>query len=65
MTEKNVFWPNIFAWEESYQFFENLLLFPLKVHSQIWQFLATESPLKMIKNAFYFTLKVLFVLEIF
>ena len=29
------------------------------------QFLATESPLKMIKNAFCFTLKVLFVLKIF
>ena len=26
---------------------------------------ATESPLKMIKNAFYFTLKALFVLKIF
>ena len=30
-----------------------------------WQFLATESFLKMIKNAFYFTSKVLFVLKIF
>ena len=29
------------------------------------QFLATESPLKMLKNAFYFTLKVLFVFKIF
>ena len=29
------------------------------------QFLASESPLKMIKNAFYFTLKALFVLKIF
>ena len=29
------------------------------------QFLATESPLKMMKNAFYFTLKSLFVLKIF
>ena len=29
------------------------------------QFLATESPLKMMKNAFYFTLKALFVLKIF
>ena len=27
--------------------------------------LATESPLKMMKNAFYFTLKALFVLKIF
>ena len=29
------------------------------------QFLATESPLKMMKNGFYFTLKALFVLKIF
>ena len=29
------------------------------------QFLITESPLKMMKNAFYFTLKALFVLKIF
>ena len=29
------------------------------------QFLATESPLKIMKNAFYFTLKDLFVLRIF
>ena len=29
------------------------------------QFLTTESPLKMMKNAFCFTLKALFVLEIF
>ena len=29
------------------------------------QFLITESSLKMIKNAFYFTLKALFILKIF
>ena len=29
------------------------------------QFLAAESPLKMMKNAFYFTLKALHVLKIF
>ena len=29
------------------------------------QFLTIESPLKMIKNSFYFMLKALFVLEIF
>ena len=29
------------------------------------QFLATESPLKMMKNAFYFTSKALFILKIF
>ena len=29
------------------------------------QFLATESPLKLMKKTFYFTLKTLFVLKIF
>ena len=29
------------------------------------QFLAAKSPLKMMKNAFYFTSKALFVLKIF
>ena len=33
--------------------------------SGLRQFLATESPLKMTKNHFYFTLKALFVLKIF
>ena len=33
--------------------------------SGLRHFLATESPLKMIKNAFYFTTKVLFILKIF
>ena len=33
--------------------------------SGLRQFLATEKPLKMMKNAFYFTLKALFVLKIF
>ena len=33
--------------------------------SGLRQFLATESPLKMKKNAFYFTTKALFVLKIF
>ena len=32
--------------------------------SGLRQFLITESPLKMMKNAFYFTLKALFVLKI-
>ena len=32
--------------------------------SGLRQFLATESPLKVMKNAFYFTLKALFVLKI-
>ena len=33
--------------------------------SGLRKFLATESPLKMMKNAFYFTPKALFVLKIF
>ena len=33
--------------------------------SGLRQLLATESPLKMMKSAFYFTLKSLFVLKIF
>ena len=33
--------------------------------SGLRQFLATKGPLKMNKNAFYFTLKTLFVLKIF
>ena len=33
--------------------------------SGLRQFLTTESPLKMMKNAFYFILKVLFVLKTF
>ena len=33
--------------------------------SGLRQFLAAESPLKMMKNAFYFTSKALFVLKIF
>ena len=33
--------------------------------SGLRQFLAAESPLKMMKNAFYITLKTLFVLKIF
>ena len=44
------------------------LLFPLKSDSHLpknnFFVCATESPLKMIKNAFYFILKALFVLKI-
>ena len=35
------------------------------VLSGLRQFWGTETPLKMMKNAFYFTLKTLFVLNIF
>ena len=40
----------------------NFLKGPLPI---LKQFLATESPLKVMKNTFYFTLKALFVLKIF
>ena len=33
--------------------------------SDLRQFLATESPVEMMKNAFYFFLKALFLLELF
>ena len=33
--------------------------------SDLRQYLANKNPLKMMKNAFYFTLKSLFVLKIF
>ena len=46
------------------------MLILLKAHSKVYleslrEFLATESPLKMMKNAFFFTLKALFVLKVF
>ena len=34
-------------------------------HSGLRQFLAVESPLKMMKNAFYLTSKIIFVTEIY
>ena len=37
----------------------------VKAHSGLRQLLGIESPLKMIKNAFYFTSKALFVLKIY
>ena len=44
----------------------SLFRFSLKdAPSGLRQILATESPLKMMGNAFYFTLKALFVLQIF
>ena len=35
------------------------------MHSQVRKFLATESPLKVMKTAFYLTLKALFVPKTF
>ena len=35
------------------------------MHSKVWDIFAPESPLKMMKNAFYLTLEALFVLKIF
>ena len=43
-----------------------MVAFPLKgALSGLRQFLATKSPLKMMKNAFYFTSKVLSVLKMY
>ena len=50
--------PKIFTSLENKRYFEGAL-------SCLRQFLVTESPLQMIKNTFYFTLKVFFVLKIF
>ena len=51
------------GWSVNYQFLRKpngaLRIF------QVWEFLASESPLKMMKNAFYFNLRALFVLKIF
>ena len=43
----------------------NTLLMVKGTLSGLRQFLVTESPLKMMKNAFYFILKAIFVLKIF
>ena len=47
-----------FVFVEGSNFFKGAL-------SGLIQFLAIEGPLKMMKNAFYFTSKALFVLKIF
>ena len=45
--------------------FENIISESEGTFSGLGQFLATESSLQMVKNAFYFTLKAPFVLNIF
>ena len=51
------------------QFTKDLITFTKEILngtlSGLRQFLETESPLTMLKNAFYFTLKAFFVLKIF
>ena len=37
----------------------------LKADSKVWDFLINENLLKMMKNAFYFAIKALFVLKVF
>ena len=56
-----------FKWSLEIQFFTGImLLFLIKgTLSGLRQILAAENPLKMIKNAFYSTLKALFILNIF
>ena len=58
--------------QDSFQRQENLVLQKHSCYkgtkvalSGLRQFLPNESPLKMMKNAFYFTVKALFVLKIF
>ena len=43
----------------------SMVMYISPVLDQKYQFLATENSLKVMKNAFYFTLKALFVLKIF
>ena len=66
VSSKNIFKTSLrclFAdWESLIKRFWQLNF--LKAHS-LRQFLAAESPLKMMKNAFYFMSKVSFVLKIF
>ena len=51
--------------------FTRRTLYEVSIHkfkgalSDLRKFLAIESPLKMMKNAFYFTSKALFVLNVF
>ena len=49
----------------SLRFFNKKMICFKGALSGLRQFLAVESPLKMMKNAFYFTSKVLFVLKIY
>ena len=47
------------------EYFKNITTLPLKgALSGLRQFLAIESPLKAMKNTFYFTSKALFILMI-
>ena len=56
--------PSFYRWLEGVFSHDDTLI--LKAHSHVRDnFWATGSPLKMMKNAFHFTSKVLFVLKIF
>ena len=54
-----------FLWNLNLNIKFNILICIKVVFSGLRYFLATESPLKIMRNAFYFTLKALFVLKIF
>ena len=71
---------NVIYVQVSFQTFNNLLSFVIRSYTKVTfffrmrfndalsglrQFLVTENPLKMMKNAIYFTLKALFALKIF
>ena len=58
----------LYSWKASFllqQLFHLGLRDDLKMYSQVWEFLTIESPVKIIKNASYFSLKASFVLKIF
>ena len=68
--ENRVFFSKFFFWKscskQKLEIFIFINILCLKAHSQVWDnFLATERPLKIMKNAFYFTSKALFVLKLF
>ena len=61
---------NLFSWNKGeirgiFLFFERRLKFGLPRPKKTVLFTSFESPLKMMNNAFYFTLKAFFVLKIF
>ena len=60
--------PNAFIYEAKEKYFSDTDDVCKSIKGELLglrPFLATESPLKLLKGAFYFTLKALFVLKIF
>ena len=62
----NLFLALLWGLETSFRAFHSFdIIAILGTLSGLRQFLATESPLKIMKNAFYFTIKALLILKIF